>query len=134
MIKVHLKPPKKSAPATTARKAAYEAKAKYALPHIQVARDTGVKNAVGFAAYLNSHGVLAPTNNIWTESTVLRCLRYLKKRGLDTGSLTPHQARKWPVPRKPRVHVKDTITNLKKFVPSPALVKLEAQFQKMKGN
>lgn len=93
MIRVRVKPPKKTARATAARAAVYQTKAKAALPHVQAARTTGAKNAAQIAAYLNGHGVPAPTKGTWTESAVLRCLRCLKKLGLAKGSLPPQQAR-----------------------------------------
>jgi hypothetical protein len=91
----------RTASAIAARRAEYDAKDKAILAHIGQARANGAKNARQIANELNSTGVPGPTNPIWTESAVLRCLRRLKARGLDRGSLTPHQARVTRVFRKP---------------------------------
>jgi hypothetical protein len=95
--------------ATAARMARYDSIARAALPHIEAARTLGIKNARGFAAYLNANCVAAPSGSDWTDSAVLRFLRKLKDLGLDSGSLRPQQARTYGGPRKAHVqkhHVK----------------------------
>jgi hypothetical protein len=96
----------KTASAIAKRRSQYRDRDADSLPHIQDARADGAKNARQIAHILNSRSVPAPTNETWTESAVLRCLRRLKAMGLDAGSPPPHRARVNRPMRKPGTGMK----------------------------
>jgi hypothetical protein len=93
-------PKMKTAAAIAKRRSQYRDRDTDSLPHIQDARADGAKNAGQIAHILNAKGVSGPTNDTWTESAVLRCLRRLKAMGLDAGSPSPHRARVMKTIRK----------------------------------
>jgi hypothetical protein len=69
-----------------ARRSAYDAEVKRALPFIEKSEGDGCKNAPLKARWLNRHAVPAPTNENWTVDAVRRCLRRLKTLGLHQGN------------------------------------------------
>ena len=115
--------------ATASRRAAYLTAIKSAVAAIQLARNSGAKNAREFAAFPNSNGVPAPTKGEWSESAVLRCLKRLKALKLDVGSNEAHSARrKFRASRRRRHNV--SYPKLKRTTPSATGGKLHSASQR----
>ena len=110
--------------ATTARREQYDVAARAALPHIQAARAAGAKCARDFAAHLNGSTVPGPTNGSWSESAVLRCLRHLRKLGLDEGS-EPFWIARTKRPRGRRISAAEAMASLARGLPGVAQAEID---------
>ena len=107
----------KTAAAIAKRRSQYRDKDMDCLPHIKDARADGAKNARQIAHILNTKGVSGPTNDNWSQSAVLRCLRRLKAMGLDAGSPSPQSARAMKTVRKGGTGMKSLFRSSRSAMP-----------------
>lgn len=79
----------RTANATAARQAKYDAHVKAIVPTLKQARAFNVATAVHLANWLDCHGVRAPDGGPWSKSTMLRALRRLRRLGLEPVKVKP---------------------------------------------
>jgi hypothetical protein len=79
----------RTAKATAARLARYDAHVRAIVPALAQARAFHVDTAVNLANWLDCHGVPAPDGGPWSKSTMLRALRRLRRLGLEPETVKP---------------------------------------------
>jgi hypothetical protein len=82
----------RTANATAARLAKYDAHVRAIVPALAEARTFHVATAVNLANWLDCHGVPAPDGGPWSKSTMLRALRRLRRLGLEPEKVKPVSA------------------------------------------
>jgi hypothetical protein len=83
VIKPKAKKRPRTAAATKARKKAYDKAVRLLVKPLKEIRAYGFKSAGALAEVLNAEGIPAPSEIIWTKSSVLRALRRLRELHLE---------------------------------------------------